>query len=177
MSRFFHGGGSDSESSSSDEEELYSDREEGEEESSEEESSEEESSEDEEKAEEDDEAKTGANRFFRDVSESEESEDEDRVTVVKSAKDKRLEELDQTVKLIENAEKINDWAVISTGMFLIYSSLMLRCDSDGIFGLLMRYAFFYRVRQVEPPGRQDYDGRENSQGLYQSYRGTRGFYE
>ncbi|KAK2759422.1 Translation initiation factor 3 subunit c [Arachnomyces sp. PD_36] len=113
MSRFFHGGGSDSESSSSEEEELYSDREEGD---SEEESSEEGSSEEdeEESSSDEDEAKTGANRFFRDASESEESEDEDKVTVVKSAKDKRLEELDQTVKLIENAEKINDWAVIST---------------------------------------------------------------
>lgn len=54
---------------------------------------------------------------MRDVSESEESEDEDRVTVVKSAKDKRLEELENTVRLIENAMKINDWAVISTGEF------------------------------------------------------------
>ncbi|KAE8355078.1 eukaryotic translation initiation factor 3 subunit EifCc [Aspergillus coremiiformis] len=112
MSRFFYGGGSDSESSSSDEEELYSEREE-------EEQSEEESSEGEETTEEessDDEAggETGANRFLRDVSESEESEDEEKVTVVKSAKDKRLEELEGIIKLIENAEKINDWAVISS---------------------------------------------------------------
>ncbi|KAL1967077.1 hypothetical protein VTN77DRAFT_3601 [Rasamsonia byssochlamydoides] len=116
MSRFFHGGGSDSETSSSDEEELYSDREE-EEESEEEESSEEESTEEEEEDEESSEeeaGRTGASRFMRDVSESEESEDEDRVTIVKSAKDKRLEELENTVRLIENAEKINDWAVIST---------------------------------------------------------------
>ncbi|OJJ76848.1 hypothetical protein ASPBRDRAFT_114078 [Aspergillus brasiliensis CBS 101740] len=112
MSRFFYGGGSDSESSSSEEEELYSDREE-EEEQSEEESSEEES-EEEESSDDEDAGKTGANRFMKNVSESEESEDEERVTVVKSAKDKRLEELESTVKLIENAEKINDWAVIST---------------------------------------------------------------
>lgn len=112
MSRFFYGGGSDSDSSSSDEEELYSDREE--EKQSEEESSEEEDSSE---AESEDEAggETGANRFLRNVSESEESEDEEKVTVVKSAKDKRLEELEGTVKLIENAEKINDWAVISAG--------------------------------------------------------------
>ena len=113
MSRFFHGGGSDSESSSSDEEELYSDHEEeasGEEPSSEEESSEEGSSSSDEEG-----GRTGASRFMKDTAESDESEDEDRVTVVKSAKDKRLEELEGTVKLIENAEKINDWAVISTG--------------------------------------------------------------
>lgn len=115
MSRFFYGGGSDSESSSSDEEELYSDREE--EEQSEEESSEEESEEEESSSDDEDAGKTGANRFMKNVSESEESEDEERVTIVKSAKDKRLEELENTVKLIENAEKISDWAVISTGAF------------------------------------------------------------
>ncbi|PGH29771.1 eukaryotic translation initiation factor 3 subunit C [[Emmonsia] crescens] len=117
MSRFFHGGGSDSDSSSSDEEELYSDREEGqavsddEEESSEEESSEEESSSS------DDEEEGGAAKFIKHDAggdSDEESEDEERVTVVKSAKDKRLEELEQTMRLIDNAEKINDWAVIST---------------------------------------------------------------
>ncbi|PYH88260.1 eukaryotic translation initiation factor 3 subunit EifCc [Aspergillus ellipticus CBS 707.79] len=112
MSRFFYGGGSDSDSeSSSSDEELYSDREEAEEQS-EEESSEDDDSEAESSDEED--GKTGANRFMKNASESEESEDEERVTVVKSAKDKRLDELESTVKLIENAEKINDWAVIST---------------------------------------------------------------
>ncbi|EEP77355.1 conserved hypothetical protein [Uncinocarpus reesii 1704] len=112
MSRFFHGG-SDSESSSSDEEELYSDREE-EEVSDEEESSSEEESSEEESSSDDEGQKTGAEKFLRDVSDSEESEEEDKVTIVKSAKDKRLEELEGTMKLIDNAEKINDWAVIST---------------------------------------------------------------
>ncbi|RDW67194.1 translation initiation factor eIF3 core subunit c [Aspergillus mulundensis] len=111
MSRFFYGNDSDSDTSGSDEEELYSDDEveKSEEESSEEEdaSSEEESSEDE------DAGKTGVNRFMKDVSDSEESEEEDVVKVVKSAKNKRLEELESTIKLIDNAQKINDWAVIS----------------------------------------------------------------
>ncbi|PWY75539.1 eukaryotic translation initiation factor 3 subunit EifCc [Aspergillus heteromorphus CBS 117.55] len=114
MSRFFYGGGSDSDSeSSSSDEELYSDREEAEEQSEEESSEEGEEDSDVDSSDEE-EGKTGANRFMKNVSESEESEDEERVTVVKSAKDKRLEELESTVKLIENAEKINDWAVIST---------------------------------------------------------------
>lgn len=128
MSRFFHGGDSDSESSSSDEEELYSDRDEQEEES-EEESSEEEESE-EESSSEDEGGRTGASRFMKDVVESEESEDEDKVTVVKSAKDKRLEELEGTVRLIENAEKIGDWAVISTGLIsrkICETLLLSRC--------------------------------------------------
>ncbi|RQM06431.1 hypothetical protein DH86_00002274 [Scytalidium sp. 3C] len=45
---------------------------------------------------------------------SDESSDEDRAKVVKSAKDKRLEELEATVKAIENGQKINDWGSIST---------------------------------------------------------------
>ena len=119
MSRFFHGGDSDSESSSSDEEELYSDREQAE--ASEEESDEEPSESEDDSSSSDEEGKgTGANRFLKPsggaAEDSEESEDEDRVTVVKSAKDKRLEELEGTVKAIENGEKINDWGSISAGM-------------------------------------------------------------
>ena len=118
MSRFFYANDSDSDSSGSDDEELYSDEEV---EKSEEESSEEEDSDasEEESSEDEDAGKTGAGRFMRDASESEESEDEDVVKVVKSAKDKRLEELEATVKLIDNAQKINDWAVISAGMFFL----------------------------------------------------------
>lgn len=111
MSRFFTAVDSSSESSS-DEENLYSEEEE--EEQSEEESSEEEDESEEESSDED-EGKTGAGRFLRDVSDESDSDDEDRVTVVKSAKDKRFEELEATIKAIENAEKINDWAVIATG--------------------------------------------------------------
>lgn len=112
MSRFFYGS-SDSESSSSDEEDVLSGREEDEEESSEEESSDEEVSAEEES----DDEETGANKFLKGALESDESEDEEKVTVVKSAKDKRLEGLENTIRLIENAEKINDWVVISSGEF------------------------------------------------------------
>lgn len=116
MSRFFTAGDSSSESSSSDEEELYSEEEAGH-------KSEEESDEDEEASDDEDEpssdsegpGKSGVSKFLRDQVSSDESEDEDKVTIVKSAKDKRLEELESVVKLIENAEKINDWSSISTG--------------------------------------------------------------
>ncbi|EEQ92009.1 Translation initiation factor 3 subunit c [Blastomyces dermatitidis] len=119
MSRFFHGGGSDSDSSSSDEEELYSDHDESQDISDdEEESSEEESSSEESSSDSDDGGEGGASKFFKHDAgaddDSDDSDDEERVTIVKSAKDKRLEELEQTMRLIENAEKINDWAVIST---------------------------------------------------------------
>ena len=35
---------------------------------------------------------------------------------MKSAKDKRYEELEATIKAIENGQKINDWGSISMGM-------------------------------------------------------------
>ena len=114
MSRFFTA--SDSSSESSSEEELYSEEEA---EQSEEESSEEESEEESDEESSDDEGLTGANKFLRDVSDEEESEEEEGHRQLKSAKDKRYEELEGTIRLIENAEKINDWAVISTGMFLM----------------------------------------------------------
>lgn len=41
--------------------------------------------------------------------------DEDVKRVVKSAKDKRLEEMEATGKIMENALKINDWVAISNG--------------------------------------------------------------
>lgn len=110
MSRFFHGDSSSE--SSSDEEELYSGEEE---EQSEEQSSEEESDDgsEEESSSDDEGGRTGASRFLREASDESEEEDEDKVTVVKSAKDKRFDELEGTIRLIENAEKIGDWNTIN----------------------------------------------------------------
>ncbi|KAI7093493.1 Eukaryotic translation initiation factor 3 subunit, partial [Hortaea werneckii] len=86
-------------------------------ESSEEESSEEESEEGDEDSDSDssgDEGgKTGASRFLREVSDDSDESDEEKVTVVKSAKDKRFDELEGTIRLIENAEKISDWNAIN----------------------------------------------------------------
>lgn len=136
MSRFFYGNGSDSDSSES-EEEVYSEEEEKKsdaEESSEEESSEEEDEDEQEDSDEEAGGKTGANRFMKDVSESEESEDEEKVTVVKSAKDKRLEELENTIHLIDNAGKINDWAVISAGEFFLSSAAAAQEEMHADYG-------------------------------------------
>ncbi|RDW70271.1 eukaryotic translation initiation factor 3 subunit C [Coleophoma crateriformis] len=117
MSRFFHGDSS-SESSSSDEEELYSEEEEEAEQeaSSEEDSDDDDNDSDEDSSDDEDGVKkSGANRFMRDAdSESEGSSDEERAKVVKSAKDKRFEEIEATIKAIENGQKINDWGSIST---------------------------------------------------------------
>lgn len=115
MSRFFTAGDSSSESSSSDEEELYS-GDEAQRKPEEESGSDGEASDAGDASSSDEEGgKSGMSKFLRDQVSSDESEDEDKVTIVKSAKDKRLEELEAVVKLIDNARKINDWSSISTG--------------------------------------------------------------
>lgn len=59
-------------------------------------------------------AQAKKSRFMRGDSD-EESEDEDVKRVVKSTKDRRLEEIEATGKVMDNALKINDWVVISSG--------------------------------------------------------------
>ncbi|KAL1800619.1 hypothetical protein ACET3X_000961 [Alternaria dauci] len=109
-SRFF--AASDSSSDESSEEELYSNDEESEQEDSDKDSDDD-SDDDDDDDSSDSGSETGANRFLKDASSDSESDDEDVNKVLKSAKDKRFDELEATIRLIENAQKINDWAVIS----------------------------------------------------------------
>jgi len=93
MSRFLRSGGSDSSSSDEDEDE----------------------SESEDESEDSDEDKEGGkkrSRFLRTESDDEGS-DEDVKRVVKSARDKRLDEMEACGKTMDNALKINDWVAIS----------------------------------------------------------------
>lgn len=53
-------------------------------------------------------------RFLRTESDGEDS-DEEATRVVKSARDKRLEEMEACGKTMDNAVKINDWVAISNG--------------------------------------------------------------
>ncbi|KAJ4292112.1 Translation initiation factor 3 subunit c [Collariella sp. IMI 366227] len=113
MSRFFRHGDDSSSESSSDDEELYTTDEEEEkeeqEESSEDEASEEESSSDEEGPQ-----QKGLSRFLVDQAESESEESEaEGAAKVKSAKDKRFDELEATITVIQNGQKISDWASIA----------------------------------------------------------------
>lgn len=115
MSRFFTAGDSSSESSS-DEEELYSGDEAAQKDGEDSSSAEEDSDEEDEESSSEEEGGGGVGRFLRDAASSAgESSDEDTPKVVKSAKNKRLEELEGIIKLIDNAIKINDWSSISTG--------------------------------------------------------------
>jgi translation initiation factor 3 subunit C len=109
MSRFF--AASDSSSEESSEEELYSN-----DEKSEQEDSEVDSDDDSDDSDSSSGSEIGAARFLKDVSSDSESEDEDANKVLKSAKDKRFDELEAVVRQIENAQRINDWAVISDRM-------------------------------------------------------------
>ena len=117
-SRFFSHGDSSSSESDSDEEELYSD---DERDAKAQDGSDEDSDEDDDDDDDDDDSdsdsedggRTGASRFLRDESDESEESDEDKVTVVKSAKDKRFDELEGTIRLIENGEKISDWNSIN----------------------------------------------------------------
>ena len=124
MSRFF-AGSSDSDTSSSEEDlysSSYSSGESSEEESSEEESSDEESDSDQSDSDsdsEDGDKKKVANFFLKkkflqtETSDDSDSDDDESKRVVKSAKDKLIDEVDISIKAIENAKKINDWVVIS----------------------------------------------------------------
>jgi len=65
-------------------------------------------------------------RFLRDS--DEEESDEEVKRVVKSARDKRLEEMEATGRAMDNALKINDWISISSGEYMcICSPSMLIC--------------------------------------------------
>lgn len=122
-SRFFAGGGSDSESSSDEEEYSLASEEEQSEDSSEEESEEEEDEDDSDSdSDSDDEGGVGAARFLKaggggasnflkGGDSSDESEDERQQ--IKSARDKRFDELHATDKQLQNALKINDWSQVS----------------------------------------------------------------
>lgn len=128
MSRFFAGGSSDSDSSSSEEELSLSSSESGSGSSSEE--SEEESedgsdsdseSDSDSDSDSDGEKKSGASKFLKKksfmkgaASDSDSDSEDDSKRVVKSAKDKLIDEIDVAIKAIDNAKKINDWVVISS---------------------------------------------------------------
>jgi translation initiation factor 3 subunit C len=94
MSRFLKGAaGSDSSSSDSESEDEDSDDSDGEK------------------------AAKRKSRFLKEEGEGSDDSDEDDVKrVIKSAKDKRLDEMEATGKSIENALKINDWVAILNGI-------------------------------------------------------------
>ncbi|PKI83514.1 Translation initiation factor 3 subunit c [Malassezia vespertilionis] len=57
-------------------------------------------------------ARKPMSRFMRDAASDSESE-EDAPKIIKSAKDKRLDEFDTIIRTIENAQRIDDWLTIS----------------------------------------------------------------
>lgn len=157
MSRFFHGGDSDSESSSSDEEELY-EREEAE---SEEEESDLEDEDDEDDSSSDESVEgVGASRFLKPSAGGEDSDDSDEdegERVVKSAKDKRLDEIQQTISKIENAQKNQDWSIISAG------------KHNKIDGNWEHWLIVYRIRQPESSSTKSHPAGWHTKDLCQNH--------
>lgn len=165
MSSRFFAGGSDSESSSSEEEELYSEEEESQEEESEDDSEDDDDSDD---SSDDSDDGVGAKRFLKGDMSDDESDEDDGAKVLKSAKDKRFEELEGTIRSIENAEKINDWAVIQERESFVTAACrdnMLTCTA--------------RVRQAEPPGSCTHPPERwpRAQGVHPGYRRSRDHHE
>lgn len=140
MSRFFRSGGDDSSSeSSSDEEELYSGEEDQEldQEQSEEESDEFDQSDDESEEADDKDAgdqKQGAFRFLRDNVESDSEGDDEVRDKVKSAQVKRLDELETSIKQIENGQKNGDWTLISNGMAAVTKREWSNSNTNDLSG-------------------------------------------
>jgi translation initiation factor 3 subunit C len=118
MSRFFAGSDSDDTSSSSEDEMSFgeeqseepSDMDQVESDEEDEDESEEESTDDETRG------ATLRRDYFIKGAASDESDEDEGKRVVKSARDKRLQEIEATIKSIENGGKINDWVVISNGI-------------------------------------------------------------
>jgi translation initiation factor 3 subunit C len=125
MSRFFTA--SDSSSDESSDEELYSGDEAKSEAEDSDQSDSDESGDDNDSDSSSGEEK-GAKYFLRNASESSDSEEEEERKGSKSGKDKRFDELEKTIQLIDNAERINDWAVINTGMcsYVVQARLVVK---------------------------------------------------
>ncbi|GAA6049697.1 hypothetical protein JCM3770_004415 [Rhodotorula araucariae] len=75
--------------------------------------------------------KPAGSRFLKGAASDDSDSDEDRPAVVKSAKDKRADEVDACVKAIENGNKINDWVTISNE-FDKMCRLVQRMTSDPV---------------------------------------------
>jgi len=128
-SRFFARSDSSETETDSDEQDLYSDGEESEDGSAvvkapvdddddsddDEDSDDKDGSDDDSSSSEETTAK-GADRFLKESdgdSSSDDMSEDEKVTVVRSAKDKRIEEAEVVVRSIENAVKINDWHIVA----------------------------------------------------------------
>ncbi|XP_044716075.1 PCI domain-containing protein [Hirsutella rhossiliensis] len=118
MSRFFRGGDDSSTDSSSDEEELYSGEEEEDKDvnqaDSDEDSDEDASDDSDDSSDDEGGGIKGASKFLKDADSDSDDSDEEVRDKVKSAKDKRLDELEASIKQIENGQKNGDWTLIST---------------------------------------------------------------
>ena len=71
----------------------------------------------------DEEEKPKRSRFLKTGSDDDSSDEDEGKRVVKSAKEKRLEEMEAAGKMMDNALKINDWVAISNGVWCCCANL------------------------------------------------------
>lgn len=155
-SRFFRAI-SDSESDSSEEEELLSDEEQTQVKSStkkggdsDEDSDEDEDEDSDEDSDEGDAPASSAprkpmSRFMRDADDSDSESEEEAPKVIKSAKDKRLDEFHASVHSIENAQRIDDWITISKE----FDMLLRLCDRQRTLNEVIPPAYIKCMASLE----------------------------
>ncbi|KAF8933329.1 Eukaryotic translation initiation factor 3 subunit C [Dissophora ornata] len=81
--------------------------------------------------------KSGRGRLFEGAFSDSESED-DTVRVVRSAKDKRFEEIEQAVTSMANGQKINDWVSVQNGK-IKFRSKSITISLGGQYYLPSKY--------------------------------------
>lgn len=122
MSRFFRAGESDSDETDSDfSDELTHSESEGDSDSDSDDSS----------SDDNDATKTTGGRSRRIFEGSDSDSEDDTVRVVRSAKDKRFEEIEQAVTSMINGQKINDWVSAQNGKFLLKSKQNTSAGQGG----------------------------------------------
>ena len=155
-SRFFRAI-SDSESDSSEEEELLSDEEQTQVKSSTKKGGDSDDDSDEDEDEDSDEdsdegeapassaPRKPMSRFMRDADDSDSESEEEAPKVIKSAKDKRLDEFHASVHSIENAQRIDDWITISKE----FDMLLRLCDRQRTLNEVIPPAYIKCMASLE----------------------------
>ncbi|CAD6954286.1 unnamed protein product [Tilletia controversa] len=90
-------------------------------------------------------ARKPMSRFMRGAdADSDDSDDEVR-TVIRSAKDKRVDEVEAVIKTIENAERINDWIAISKN----FDGLLRLCERQKTLGESIPPSVYRALAELE----------------------------
>ncbi|PWN54170.1 hypothetical protein IE53DRAFT_383254 [Violaceomyces palustris] len=90
-------------------------------------------------------AKKPMSRFMKGAADDDSDSEEEVKKVIKSAKDKRVDEMDAVVKTIENAQRIDDWVTISKE----FDALNRLCDRQRNVSEPIPVSFYKAISQLE----------------------------